>query len=132
MYFIIDKYVIITIRMNNNALSPQIGIFLMLGITVGFISIGSFYLASTVDDVGNPPIQATPTMDISEESVEVSMLRSEGASKFIVKQSGHGVIYSTESETWTKTFDRRSGELVIIGIDEDSGAEQTLMREDIS
>lgn len=129
MYFIVDEYVIIVIRMNNSAVSPQIGVLLMLGITVGFVSMGSFYLVSTVDDVGDSPIQATPTVEVSDTSVEVSMLRSEGASKFIVKQSGHGVMYSTKSETWTRTFDKRSGELVIIGIDENSSAEQILMKE---
>lgn len=61
----------------------------------------------------------------------VAVVRSEGAEKFIVTQTGNGVLYTTTSDTWTRSLPKSEGKLVIKAVAEESGSEQIVLTRNV-
>jgi hypothetical protein len=107
-----------------------VGIILVVAVSIALVALGANIVFNLSEDT-NEPVKASPKIELSEDSMTVAVVRSEGAEKFIVTQTGNGVLYTTTSDTWTRSLPKSEGKLVIKAVAEESGSEQILLTRNI-
>jgi hypothetical protein len=113
-----------------NAVSPVIGIILLVGVTFAISTIVIYHISDIAEEPSKQVVSSY-TIEQSEESVTINILRSKNIEKYVVVDIETSTVeYSTSDPIWSKKFKKRNSEIVIKAISKGTGAEQLITKID--